>query len=270
VDCSLEQEKNQEMNEIKTEETTAVETAAADGSAEQEVSEEVASNETASEETLDEIIDQNIQNDVAERLITSDGMVGEQYDRAPDMDPITPEQEDEFDGKEGIRIEYDFTGDEVSRALRVFQKYTIYKKNLIYTLLMAVCFVIFLVRMMNNPDYSQTSTIVCVLTVVATGMLWYFPWNHIRQTAKTVDAQKGDTYLMTLYDNAMVTGEGADRNVFYFSENQMKVWEMADLYVFGYHKIRIFALPKRCCQEREEEISRLLRDGLKENYKMIY
>lgn len=220
--------------------------------------------------SLDQEIEENIQKDVSERLISSDGLIAEQYDRIPEADPMTEEEQDEFDGREGIRIDYQFTGNEVSRALRVFQRYTIYKKNTIYTLILAVLFFVFLAQVMADFSRANTSALVCVLTVVAAGMLWYFPWHHIRQTAKTVDAQQDQQYIMTLYDDAIVTGEGEGRNVFYFRDNTMKAWELADMYVLGYNKLRIFVLPKRFCQGREEEISKLLRDGLKENYKMIY
>ncbi len=233
----------------------------------EEKSEELAE-EAFSEEDLTQRPQEN-------ELISNQGIVGNQYDEIP---PVAASEEDEegtdpFAGKESVTVVYGFTPQEVKKALQIFQKYMIYKKNLIYSLIICVLFFFYLMKIMNQQNADKFSVFMCVIIVSALAFIWYFPLAHIRGVVKSVEKMEyKEEFILNVYDNAVTVGEGTSKNVFLFRDGKLKVWENQELFVIGQGKERVFAVPKRCVTGGKEEcrkISSLFQNGLGQNYRYI-
>lgn len=223
--------------------------------------------ESTKNESLEQQISDNLQREVEDQKISEYGISADQFDVEPKIEErITAEEENEFADKQAIQIHYGFRGEEVREALTVFQKNTIYKKNMIYSLIIVVLFGIYLLQLINQPN-SNFSVFMCVITLAVLGIIWFFPKNHIRQMVKTIDAQEyKEEYLLSVYDNAVIVGDGPEKDIFYFDNPKIRVWETEELFIIGYEKIRVFVIPKRCCDGHDNEISHLFAEGLKNNY----
>lgn len=215
--------------------------------------------------SVEQEIEQNLVKDITERTISQNGLVADSFDEAPTI-AITDTQWQEFENRQGIHITYEFRPEEVKKALQIFQRYTIYKKNIICSLIIAILFVCYLIQVVQQPD-SKMGVFMCVLTVAALGFIWYFPFNHIHQTVKILQKQKQqEQYQIIIYDNALIVGEGEQQNVLYYKDQKLRVWETSDLFIIGYQKAHVFILPKRCCYEQVENISKLLSENLPKDY----
>ena len=73
-----------------------------------------------------------------ENIVTSQGLDAEQYDVAKPS--VEGEKVYDEDGLSGVEVKYDLKGDDVRKALKIFQKRTIYKKNIIYTIVLIILF----------------------------------------------------------------------------------------------------------------------------------
>lgn len=224
--------------------------------------------EESASETLDREIEENLHRDVENEMISEKGLVADKFDYAPEV-PVSEEELNEFAGKDSVQVKYGFTAQEVEKALKVFQKQTIYKKNIIYSLIIAVLFFSYLYQIVRQSQ-TQFSTFMCVITVAVLGLIWYFPWNHVKSMVKAISQQEyKEDYILTVYNDAMAVGDMNDGNVFYYRDNKIKVWELSDMFVVCYDKQRVFVVPKRCCEEEAQEMSDLFREGLQQNYKLL-
>ena len=74
----------------------------------------------------------------------------------------------------GIPITYDLTPDEVTRALKYFQKKTIYKKNLIFTGILGIIVILYVQAVITDPSYAL-GYILGFLALTVIGFMWYLP-----------------------------------------------------------------------------------------------
>lgn len=219
-------------------------------------------------DTLEQEIEQNLYKDVESEIVSQKGVIADKFDYAPAV-PISKEEKNEFENKDSVQVTYGFTAQEVEKALKVFQRQTIYKKNIIYSLIIAVLFFSYLYQIVRQSQ-TQFSTFMCVITVAVLGLIWYFPWNHIKSMVKAISNQEyKEDYILIVYDDAIAVGDLEDGNVFYYHDNKIKVWELSDMFVVGYNKQRIFVVPKRCCNDQVQKMSDLFREGLQQNYKLL-
>ena len=109
-----------------------------------------ASEVSTEEKTAAEALESNDGEAVREeKVVTAQGLDAEQYDVSkPWIDGEKVEEEDEL---HGIEIKYDLAGEEVKKALKVFQKKTIFKKNLIYTAVLVILFILYLQMLFKDP-----------------------------------------------------------------------------------------------------------------------
>lgn len=197
------------------------------------------------------------------------GVVGDSFSEIGDI-PATEDEDlkNRFDAADGIEVEYAFNGQQVKKALKIFQKHTLYKKYLIYTLLLVLMLILYVYRLATN--YSKVNLFMAILCVIVILFVWYVPLTHIRQIAKGVEASGlSDTFKITFYDEGIKLGEGESSTVFMYETEPLKAWETDDMFVIGYAKERVFAIPKSYCEDNTEKISLILQNGLKEKYKRL-
>lgn len=235
-----------------------------DKSSNQENSEQEIAMEIDKTAENDSILNQEIHN----AKISGQGLVADKFDDSPQI-PVSSIELSEFEGKESFSVKYGFTAEEVKKALIIFQKNTIYKRNTIYSLIIAVLFITYLFQVIGG-NQSKFGVFMCALTIAVLGMIWYFPLNHIKSIVKSVSAQDHEEiYDICFYDNAVVVGENESKNVFYYKDGLIRAWETDSLIIIGYAKQRIFVVPKRCSKEKTQGITDFLRKGLGKNYKVI-
>lgn len=190
------------------------------------------------------------------------GVTGEQYD----MEPETPNQtEDVFEGQEAIRVAYSFTGEEIKNGLRVFQHETMFKKNLIYTLVLAAFFGIYSFGAFQKEPNALT-IFICIMCVSIMAFIWYMPWNHRRLTARAIDAAQDTlSFVMLLYPSGIRINEEKGSCAMQFGKEINKIAETEDAFLFFAGKERLFVLPKRFVEDEEAVRSRL-KNGMGEKY----
>lgn len=190
------------------------------------------------------------------------GVTGEQYD----MEPETPNQtEDVFEGQEAIRVAYSFTGEEIKNGLRVFQHETMFKKNLIYTLVLAAFFGIYSFGAFQKEPNALT-IFICIMCISIMAFIWYMPWNHRRLTARAIDAAQDTlSFVMLLYPSGIRINEENGSCAMQFGKEINKIAETEDAFLFFAGKERLFVLPKRFVEDEEAVRSRL-KNGMGEKY----
>ena len=180
-----------------------------------------------------------------------------------------PEQREGLEGEEGIRIQYGFHADEIKTGLKIFQREMLYKRYLIYSLILGVIFVIYLVTTIRSPG-SKFNLFMTVLCLIVLLFIWYFPIQHIRQVVKSVNKMEyREDFILTVYDSGIDVGTDDSNIIYLYQKDPVRVWETDDLFIIGYEKVRIFVIPKRCCAGQEAAISEKLQKGAGEKYKRI-
>lgn len=190
------------------------------------------------------------------------GVTGEQYD----LEPETPEQTaDVFKGEDAIRIEYSFTGEEIKNGLRVFQRETMFKKNMIYTLVLAAFFGIYSFSAFQK-DPNALTIFICIMCISIMAFIWYMPWNHRRLTARAVDgAQDTLSFVMFIYPTGIRINEEKGSCAMQFGKEINKIAETEESFLFFAGKERLFVLPKRFVAD-EEAVRGCLKAGMGGKY----
>lgn len=168
---------------------------------------------------------------------------------AYDIEPATPETAEVFEGEEGIRIEYSFNGSEVKNALVVFQRETMFKKNMIFSLILAAVFGVYTFNAFQQEPNGVTIflSIMCIATIA---FIWYMPWNHRKQVAKAIDANPMD-FTVTVYDSGIRIDEAESCCIMKFGKEINKIAETEESFLFFAGKERLFVLPKRFVEDKE-------------------
>lgn len=209
--------------------------------------------------------------DLREALVTPSGIVGEKYEGEL---PIPEQQEEtasEFEDKEHIDLWYDFTKEEVAEAMRIFQRKTIFKKYLFYSILVGALFLVELSRMaVGNSE--KSSMMVCVVCVAVFVMIWMMPRNQIRQVQKALDTyEEPPQYFISIYPGAVRTGTGDHAAFFRFDTENIRVFENDTQFILSIQNRSLFPIPKRCIESEEQTdtIRRYFADTLGDKYERI-
>jgi len=200
-----------------------------------------------------------------EKVHVSGSVETEDYDILPALDGDAA-LEEALSGKEGLEVEYSFNGDDVKEGLKAFQRATIFRKYWIYTLLLAVIFVIYTINAIQKPGelLSSVLSVVCVALIV---MIWYLPAQHIRKTAAGADALGEQKFRMTLYDTCVRIEEEKGSFLLHFSSQITKTLETEGLFLLCVGKERVFMLPKRYLEgDGEQRVRSLLQSVMGERY----
>ena len=87
------------------------------------------------------------------KLVTDQGLTADQYsvsDPWIDSNRLSEEEEEELSG---ILVEYDMRKEEIVPGMKAFQHKVSFRKNLIYTVILAVLTVLYYQAVFRNPDY---------------------------------------------------------------------------------------------------------------------
>lgn len=183
------------------------------------------------------------------------------YDILPEIEQ-DPAIEEELAGKEGIEVEYSFNGDDVREGLKTFQRAAIYRKNLIYTLILTAIFVLYVLSAVQDAG-NILSSILSVLCVAVIAMLWYFPAQHVKKMAAAADTNSDTKFRMTVYDTCVRIAEQNGSFLLHYEGEITRTFETAHLFLVCVGKERIFILPKRYLADGEEsQIRGMLVNGM--------
>lgn len=196
-----------------------------------------------------------------EQNINQNGeLLTEPYDNNVKM----TENEDAFSvfaGQKQVPIDYTLKGEEVARGLLRFQKQTIYKKNWIYTVILALIFVCYVVKLVINPK-DGLGFFLCILSLAVLAFIWLLPYNHRRKMAKTID-QEENQFRMTICEKGLIAGMDETASYIFFENEPVEVFVYPDMLVFSICKEKIFVIPRRCMDDKQwNEAKELLKAGL--------
>ena len=167
-----------------------------------------------------------------------------------------------------IYVEYDQTPAEASEALLVFQKKTMYKKNYLYSGLLVVLTILYILQVLKNPEHTQGIILLMVCVVVLVG-IWFLPYNHRRRVRKAVEKVETPYSIKFMEDKVIVPSResGVEDLEIYFEDNQLEALENDKMFILMLSRQTLFALPKRCLNpEQAKEIYAILEKGLRKLY----
>lgn len=195
----------------------------------------------------------------------SHGVETDEYDIMPPMGE-NPEAESELEGKEGIEVDYSFNGEEVREGLKVYQKETLFKKNMIYSLILLAVFAIYMVNIIQHPG-EFLPMFLAVLCVTVICFLWYLPAKHVKKTAEAADLTDMK-FKMTIYDTGVRIAEENGSFVISYGKEITKILETEHLFLICVGKERMFILPKKYLDGREEEVKGIFQTAMGDSYKV--
>ena len=212
--------------------------------------------------------DETKQPDETPRTVSNQGLMADAFSGDTTL-RARPDQQVGIEGEEGIPVRYGFTAGEIKSALKLFQKEMLYKRYLIYSLILGVIFVIYLVTTIRTPS-SKFNLFMTIISLLVLLFIWYFPIQHIRQVVKAVNKMEySEDFILTVYDSGVDVGTEGENIIYRYDSDPVRVWETDELFVIGYDKARVFVLPKRCCAGQEAALSEKFRTGAGEKYKRI-
>lgn len=174
-------------------------------------------------------------------------------------------------GKTPVRVVYDMNGAEVEEGLKYFHKLTLYKKNLVYTIILFVIFCLYVYRITTETAQGAPNSLqyfLAALCVALIAFLWYMPRRHIKTTKQAV-ANERMTFTVDVYDSCLMVGELEHQQMVDFETPKPRViaFETALNFCIGVGKERIFILPKRCLNGSEDAVRACLKQGFGERMK---
>lgn len=170
-----------------------------------------------------------------------------------------------FAGQKQLPLHYDLTAADVKLGLLRFQKKTIYKKNWIYTALLGVIFVLYVISIIRNPK-DGLGFFLCILSLAVIGFIWLLPLHHRTKTAKAV-AQMDDKFQLTVCEKGLIAGTGETASYIFYENEPVEVFSYPDMMIFSICKEKIFVVPRRCVGEDDwQEAVAMLKDGLNERF----
>lgn len=168
-----------------------------------------------------------------------------------------------FAGQKQVPIDYTLKGEEVALGLLRFQKKVVYKKNWIYTVVLAIIFVIYVIKLVINPN-DGLGYFLCILSLALIGFIWLLPYNHRRKMAKTI-AENKEQFRMTVCEKGLIAGVDETASYIFFENEPVEAFVYPDMLVFSICKEKIFVVPRRCMDDTQwEEAKALLKAGLTE------
>ncbi len=171
------------------------------------------------------------------------------------------------DSTTGIPIDYDLTPDEVTRALKYFQKKTIYKKNLIFTVILGIIVVLYAQAVITDPSYAL-GYILGFLALTVIGFMWYLPAKHIKSVAQAVSLSR-ESYHLEICTDGLLLPQKDGKFLVGFDAPAMHVTEFPDLFLIIVSREKMFAIPKRCVDsKRLDELTEMMKNALGGRYEV--
>lgn len=191
------------------------------------------------------------------KIVPDQGVNAEKYDVSePWLDGKRVD-----DSVEGLGIDYNLRGEEVMKALKYFQKKALYRKNTIFTVILAVIAALYGQAIFQNPKYTM-GYIMIVLALAVIWIMWFLPARHIKSAANAADISQ-DTFQLEVCPGGLLIPQDDGRYLVGFDRPAMRAVEFTDLFLIIASKEKLFVLPKRCIpEENQEKLRDILREGL--------
>ena len=170
------------------------------------------------------------------------------------------------DSVKGLEVTYTLGGGEVREALKYFQKKTLYRKNAVFSVILAVVAVFYAQAIFTNPDYTM-GYIMLVLSLAVIWFLWSMPARHIKAAAEAADLNGEEPYRLEICPQGLLMPQENGRYLVGFDRPAVRAAELPDLYLIIASREKLFALPKRCIPPADQEkLEQMLRDALGPRY----
>lgn len=214
--------------------------------------------------------------DIFDQAAPEETVVGDEKDIVPDqgLDLDNYEKTAPFvkgerveDSMSGIPIDYDLTPEETARALRYFQKKTLFKKNIIYTVILGIIAVFYLQAVIVKPDYAM-GYLLGALALIVIGFMWYLPAKHVRSVSRAVSLSR-DTYHLEICPDGLLLPQEEGKFLLGFDAPAVSATEFPDLFLIIVSREKMFAIPKRCVDpETLPQLTELLKNALGGRYEV--
>ena len=152
--------------------------------------------------------------------------------------------------KSGMELVYSFNGEDVRTGLKIYQRETIFRKNIIFTLILLAIFAVYGLDLVQSSG-GTLSMFLAVMCVVVTAFLWYLPARHIKQVAEAADSSPME-FRMNIQEDVVQISEDNCGFFLGFGKEITKIIETVEHFLICVGKERIFILPKRCIPDPEK------------------
>lgn len=192
------------------------------------------------------------------------------------------------------RVEYNIDLKEEEAAFKLFQKKHVYKRNIIITIILSIVTLLNINAIIVDPKsyMSWALTGVCLATI-------YFTWHNQkvirRNLMYALHELQDDKYIFEIYDECfsiktilpVFTDEEKEAEIaagveieeemqeippkiVNFSEGQIEVMEVKNLFIIYLKKRTLYVLPKRCIEINDQQtISDIFKDKLGDDYTSV-
>lgn len=165
----------------------------------------------------------------------------------------------------GVKINYDLRPEELGRALRAFQKKTIYKKNIIYSVLLGLISVCFCIDMLLYPN-RIINFIVTFGCLVIIFMLWNLPRRHIK-SVEAASAAVSESFSAYVCGDCMFAGEAPGKITHIPYSKKTFAIKNEDGIILGVDRERLFLFPRRCMENDDiNKLEEILRGALSDRF----
>lgn len=199
------------------------------------------------------------------RLVTNQGLTADKYAVSQpwiESDRLSEEEEAELSG---IEIQYDMKKEEIVPGMKAFQHRVSFKKNMIYTAILAVIVVLYAQAVWTDPSY-DTGKLFIGIAIFVMFMLWFMPARHIQNTVKAIESEAA-TYRLTVTPVGILIPDGDGKYLVRYSTPAMAVIELPNAFTICVSREKVFIVPKRCIPpEQMPEVKRMMKQGLQERY----
>ena len=227
--------------------------------------------ESTREVEMDKIEDDRTRDEVHEqlsgqtKLVTDQGLTADKFCVSEpwiDSNRLTEEEEEELSG---IPIEYDMKAEEIIPGMRAFQRKVSFKKNVIYTAILAVLSGLYLQAIFKDPSYT-TGMLMLALCIAVIAIIWVNPELHIRRTVAAIE-QEHMTFKLEISEIGILILEESGKYLVRYSTPSVSVIELKNAFTVCVSREKVFIVPKRCiAPEKLDEIRQRMKNGLKDRY----
>lgn len=145
-----------------------------------------------------------------------------------------------------VEVTYNLTAQEVDQGLRVFQRKFLFRRNLVYSIILAALFVFCIVNMALHPSsrggLSYFSCIVCAAVIY---IIWATPRHHRKKLSQAM-SQIEEPFTMNIYPEYIFIQEQTGGCRLRYRDQHIFVEDCESQYIIGVGKERIYIVPKRC------------------------
>ncbi len=174
---------------------------------------------------------------------------------------------------------YNYTAEEIKTALTAHQKHKTGKKNKIFIVILLILTVNFFYSASQNIAQSHVSLLLAGVCLALIFIIYYNPKKYVKNMVEAINASKANEneYILSFYEEFFTSGivEGFEQedetfvDRFEYSDKNIFIYEINDLFLVEIGSEKVFVLPKRCLNEKEPEFKDLLRLKFEENYKIL-